>query len=90
MAINDTINKYFNSVTTFQPAATVEIFILSLFNSSVGMNAGFTDGVNVAEKYLLYSQAGNQSVPKYIITNTDYFYVSATNASYGFSGIQIK
>ena len=90
MAVDDTVNKYFNAVTTFQPAASVEICIITLFCKSETILMGMTDGTQIASNYTGYNYSNPMRASKYIITNTDYFYLSVTDDNFGFSGIQIK
>ena len=90
MAVNDAVNKYMNAVTSFQPASGVEVLILKVFSSSVGCVYGIQDGTSQAGTYMLYNIAQSAQPVKYIITNTDYFYISISSGNFGFSGIQTK
>ena len=97
MAVGDVINEVMPSTTTFQPAAGVEIIILSVFGGAdTSWQWGFTDGSDFARKYQSY----NGGTPGYTIssmgtklgiTNTMYYTCDSTDTvSRGFSGIQIK
>jgi hypothetical protein len=90
MAVNDTVNEYFSATTTFIPAASVEICIITTFMGSDTIYMGMTDGVEKAQNYTGYNYSNPMRVSKFIITNTDYFLVNASGAYTGFSGIQIK
>ena len=96
MAVGDVINETMPSSTTFQPAAGVEIIVLSVFGGSDSVwQWGFTDGTNFARKYQDYIGDRDYTITsmgiKFGITNTMYYSCDSTDtSSRGFSGIQIK
>jgi len=90
MAVNDPVNFYANASNTFQPAAGVQIMILTAFSYSTDSYFGITNGVTNASNYSNGAYLNRVIGSKYIITNTDYWYVSGIGTEKGFSGIQIK
>ena len=90
MAVNDAVNKYMTSTTSFQPASGVEVLVLKVFTTSVGVVYGIQDGTSQAGTYMIYNVQQSAQPVKYLITNTDYFFISASNSLFGFSGIQTK
>ena len=94
MAVGDIVSQI-NDTTgnNFQPAAGVEIIVLSSFvGTGASWYVGLMDGTNTAHWYNISSQTDIyvHSVlgDKIAINNTNYYYNS--NTAGGFSGIQIK
>jgi|TARA_R110002110_G_scaffold389539_2_gene601870 hypothetical protein len=92
MAVGDAINVYLHTASTFQPASGVEIMVLAPFITDGSSYVGFTDGTasNTARQHIYHNYGGVGSTQRWVITNTDYYYVIAATAFFGFSGIQIK
>ena len=90
MAVNDPVNFYANASNTFQPASGVHIMVLTCFSYSTDNYFGISNGVTNASNYSNGAYLNGVIGSKYIITNTDYWYVSASGNEKGFSGIQIK
>ena len=88
MVVGDVINTY---VWSFQPAAGVEIMILTQFFSNTNGYFGITDGVSISRNYWNTTIIPSAKDPvKFGITNTDYYYTNQASPNGGFSGIQIK
>jgi hypothetical protein len=88
MAVGDVVNgtAAANTQITFQPAASVEVIILSCFVKSG--TTYITDGVNNSA---WDSGANTQTLTKIAINNTVYLIVgAATGQSGAYTGIQIK
>lgn len=93
MAIGDIVSGIF--VTTgayqyFQPAANVEIIILTAGGKAIG-NAGLSNGVTDSPIEVNDSTNTAQAVNlKICITNTNYLTVYGSTTAPHYSGIQIK
>ena len=80
MASGDVVNfvSALNTAIIYQPAATVEVCVTSLFANFPSMNWGIPGGLNF----------GNVKV---MINNSNYLHINASSGYYnGFTGIQIK
>ena len=94
MAVNDIINISMDGISSYQPAAGVEIYILKTFRANTwGRYVGFQNGVTTSSNYQASTAAvANRSADwnRFAITNAEYYYVNGTDAGSGFSGIQTK
>jgi len=104
MAAGDIVNIHMTGVypagTTYQPAAGVEIIILSMMLNTANTTVGFTDGANYAKNIFSQVAAGSTSnasyqsgepfKQKFGITNAQYLKNDSGATNKGFSGIQIK
>tara|TARA_R100000963_G_C4560370_1_gene49489 strand:+ start:173 stop:445 length:273 start_codon:yes stop_codon:yes gene_type:complete len=90
MVAGDVVNGV-NLSTSFIPAATVEICILSIQGAGGDVEAGLSNGVNTQSNGYVSSIAGTLTAPytKFFITNTIYLTKKAGD-NVGYSGIQIK
>ena len=92
MAVGDIVNWLANSVTSYQPAAGIEIIIMRIFGDAGTYSIRVTDGVIAAGDYMTsiapYQQMSSSN--KIGITNTSYFQFLPSSSTRGFSGIQIK
>jgi len=92
MAVGDVVNGVFGAgISTFQPAASVEVAILSGFGvDSQNLDIGIDNGVIAPNNRS--TQSGQMSTAnnvKIMINNSVYLYLNNATAS-GYSGIQIK
>ena len=89
MTVGDLVFFNATSATTYQPAAGVEIIILSIFvsNSATTYYGTFQSGLVRNRNYSAQLPYANN---KFGITNTDYFEFNVLNGNTGFCGIQIK
>jgi hypothetical protein len=94
LAAGDVINITMDGLTAYQPAAGVEIYVLKTFRANTwGVYVGFQNGVTTSSNYNgATNSTANRAADwnKFCITNAEYYYVSASVAGSGFSGIQIK
>ena len=94
MVAGDVINVNMDGLTSFQPALTVELYIMKQFSRSTStLMKGFTDGVTTTVNYSTATSAAvnwTDNWSKFGITNTNYFYTSAAVTEGGLSMIQIK
>ena len=94
LAAGDVINIDMDGLTAYQPAATVEIFVLKTFRANTwGVYVGFQNGTTTSATYNgAANSVANRSADwnKFCITNAEYYYQSSGTAGTGFSGIQIK
>ena len=92
MAIGDIVNGIiatFGSYVYFQPAANVEIMILSVGGKAVA-NAGLSNGVTDAPLEVADGSYNRGSNCKIGITNTNYLTLYGSTVAPSSSGIQIK
>jgi len=94
LAAGDVINIDMDALTSYQPAAGVEIFILKTFRANIwNVYIGFQNGTTTSTNFNNASASTTNRTAdwnKFCITNAEYFYQSYTGAGTGFSGIQIK
>lgn len=93
MASGDVVNfvSALNTAIIYQPAATVEVCVTSLFANFPSMNWGITDGTNVAYCRPEVPGGLNFGNVKVMINNSNYLHINASSGYYnGFTGIQIK
>jgi|TARA_R110000796_G_C14322623_1_gene408037 hypothetical protein len=92
LAVGDIINVSTNGVTSWQPAAGIEIIVLKTFSGASPAYMGMSNGTVNPNSYYDRSDTSNSSGTgiKYGITNTLYYYNSINGTESGFSGIQIK
>ena len=92
MAVGDIVNFLANAVTSYVPAAGVEIIITNTFINQSTTEMGLSNGVIKAVHYSNNATGTYGSIPakNYGITNTNYFWMSPSTTSKGFSGIQTK
>ncbi len=89
MAVGEAVNRYFNTVDTFQPAAGVEIVVMVTFTGSADDLVGITNGTSTANSNVYFTYP-NPNSNRFIITNTDYYKTDSIHTQAGFSGIQTK
>ena len=89
MAVGDVVNVLLNSATSYQPAAGIQLIIMTQFNGELAYQYGVTNGVLVG---INYTAADNNMMltQKIGITNGIYYYISSGNVNNGFTAIQIK
>lgn len=93
LVAGDVINQNMTGITVWQPAATVEIMVLTVFIDNNGGRFGLTNGVVNTYQYTSNFNAVNTTLGnvKIGITNSDYWtQTNGTGSTQGFSGIQIK
>ena len=95
MTVGDIVNIDLTALTTYVPAAGVEILILKSFTNDQNMSYGFTNGVALATAYYVVGSYpvyydSSATGTKFGITNTQYYTNNSTSGNKGFSGIQIK
>ena len=94
LAAGDVVNITMDGLTSYQPAATVSLFILKTFRANVwSVYVGFQNGVTTSGTYssAAPTEANRASDwSRFAITNSEYYFVSAATNDSGFSAIQIK
>lgn len=94
LASGDVVNITMDGLTSYQPAAGVELFILKTFRANVwAVYVGFQNGVTTSSNYSSAAPtAANRAADwsRFAITNAEYYYVSAATTNSGFSALQIK
>ena len=94
LAAGDVINIDMDGLTAYQPAATVEIYVLKTFRADAdNVEVGFQNGTNTSNNYNNASASATDRTAdwnKFCITNAEYYYQSTGSVGTGFSGIQIK
>ena len=90
LAAGDVVNIDMGALTSYQPAAGVEIFVLKAFRDVASLQyIGFQNGVTTSSTYSIV-QGATEQWSRFAITNTEYYYQSTVVVNTGFSGIQIK
>jgi hypothetical protein len=97
MAVGDVVNQILGVTgrINFQPAANVEVVVLSCSGGNSGMYAGFTNGTVFSDFNFSFggtaaNGARNSMNIKACVNNTTYFTITSNNYVPAFSGIQTK
>ena len=94
MAAGDVVNIDMDGLTSFQPAAGVELFVLKTFRNQTALTTvGFQNGVTTSWTYNTSAVASSNRTAdwnRFAINNTEYYYQLTGTVGTGFSAIQIK
>jgi len=92
MAVGDVVNGFAASTTfvDFQPAANVEVAILSVLGQEGDVEVGLYNGVTYGQQNINSSSGNTIFCERFMINNTNYLRMYSSGQNGSFTGIQIK